>query len=643
MKGKHIKIMVTLILSGMMVFNSTVYATVSDEKTEQTIAEESTQYEPANLENEPKEQTQEEGEQTATEDLEEKVEAELENETENIEGTEENLVDNQVEFETQEQQDNPNSITEEEGSEEKENSWRYENGERIFFDEAISTYSPIPAWSKHNGFFYNNRGEIIEGAIKKGIDVSAWQGEIDWNRVKNTDIEYAIIRCGYGMNISSQDDKYWKRNADECTRLGIPFGTYIYSYADSTERAKSEAEHVLRLVEGYKLDYPIYYDLEENSVRNSLSSYEIGQIAKVFCDTIEAAGYKVGIYSNTDWFTNYLTDSIFDSMNKWVAQYNSVCKYAGEYEMWQCTDAGQVDGISGTVDLNMDFGASNIPTTPAAATNLKASPCGTNQILISWDGVVGADGYLIYTTKNGKYSYLGQTEINEYRDRSALENQNNFYWVFSYVKDSSGSMYVSEPAGYVYAKGTNPVVPNIKAEAYGKNKVKLSWTAISGVDGYLIYGIKNGKYGYIGMTGSNSNSYIDTKALDKDYNYYWVFSYITDASGKILPGVADKYVYAKGICVAVTGLKAISVQGGVKLTWNKVLDADGYLIYGIVDGKKYSYVGMAKKGPGFIDSKASKTIYNYYWVFPYHTDENGNMIVGETGGETSQYTYGKAL
>ena len=124
-----------------------------------------------------------------------------------------------------------------------------------------------------------------------------------------------------------------------------------------TAKAKSEAEHVLRLVNGYNLSYPIYYDLEESSVRSKLSSSQIADIAETFCRIIEDAGYEVAIYANTDWFTNYLTDSRFDQWDKWVAQYNDICTYTGEYSMWQCSSKGIVDGLAGYTDLNIDLGA----------------------------------------------------------------------------------------------------------------------------------------------------------------------------------------------------------------------------------------------------------------------------------------------
>lgn len=180
---------------------------------------------------------------------------------------------------------------------------------------------------------------------KRIIDVSAWQGVINWQKVK-PHIDGAIIRCGYGIDKESQDDKYFKRNADECTRLGIPFGVYLYSYAKTTERVQSEAAHVLRLIKGYTLAYPVYLDLEE-------AGTESGAInrARVFAKIIEAAGYRCGIYANLYWWNNHLTG--LDEYTKWVAQYNATNHYKGTgMDMWQYSSTGRVDGITGDVDMN---------------------------------------------------------------------------------------------------------------------------------------------------------------------------------------------------------------------------------------------------------------------------------------------------
>lgn len=179
----------------------------------------------------------------------------------------------------------------------------------------------------------------------KVIDVSYHNGTIDWAKVKSSGVDGAIIRCGFGDNITSQDDKQWKRNADECTRLGIPFGTYIYSYAKTDAQARSEAEHVLRLVKGYKLSYPIYLDLEEAGTQSGAV-----ERARIFGDIIESAGYYCGIYCNKSWWDNYLYP-LGDRYTKWIARYNSTLGMSG-VDMWQYTSGGSVSGVSGRVDMN---------------------------------------------------------------------------------------------------------------------------------------------------------------------------------------------------------------------------------------------------------------------------------------------------
>jgi GH25 family lysozyme M1 (1,4-beta-N-acetylmuramidase) len=192
-------------------------------------------------------------------------------------------------------------------------------------------------------------------AICKGIDVSYHNGTIDWKKVKQSEVEYAIIRCGYGTNDKNQDDKKWEENVKGCIDNNIPYGVYLYSYADTVEKASSEADHAIRLLQGKKFKYPVYYDLEEEAIRKKLSKTEIANIAKTFCNKLSAKGYIVGIYANKDWFTNYLTDSCFNNWTKWVAQYNTVCNYQGKYDMWQCSSTGRVPGISGNVDLNYSY------------------------------------------------------------------------------------------------------------------------------------------------------------------------------------------------------------------------------------------------------------------------------------------------
>jgi lysozyme len=178
------------------------------------------------------------------------------------------------------------------------------------------------------------------------IDVSEHQGVIDWEKAMYH-IDGAILRCGYGGDYEDQDDEQFRRNADECTRLGIPFGVYIYSYAKSIQAAQYEADHVLRLIKPYKLSYPVYLDLEE-------SGTEKGAVerAEVFGDIIENAGYWCGIYANLYWWEMILKNNL-ERFTKWVAQYYSKCEYTGSnLDIWQYTSKGNVPGINGSVDMN---------------------------------------------------------------------------------------------------------------------------------------------------------------------------------------------------------------------------------------------------------------------------------------------------
>lgn len=207
------------------------------------------------------------------------------------------------------------------------------------------------------------------------------------------------------------------------------------------------------------------------------------------------------------------------------------------------------------------------------------------------------------------------------------------------VTSPDGTEYVNPDTKEVtVARERLAAVENLKASST-VGKVKLTWDKVEDAEGYLIYGIRgDGKYGYIGMTTTQS-AYIDKKALTSDYNYYWVFAYCKDDAGKMYPGLTAHYVYGKAQkCAAVTNLKASSVKGGVKLTWTMSAGAEGYLVYGIRAGEKYGYIGMTTKGTTFTDKKASSTDWNYYWVFPYHKDSEGKMVVGGT----PQYVYGKA-
>ena len=194
-------------------------------------------------------------------------------------------------------------------------------------------------------------GKVVKNATMKGIDVSHHNGDINWKKVAKSDIDYAIIRCGYGENLKKQDDRLWKKNIAGCEKYKIPYGVYIYSYAKTKEGARSEAEHVLRLVKGLHMSFPIYYDMEDRS-QERLSNTRKKAIAEEFLGIISKSGYECGIYANLNWWTNYLPSLKKTVHYKWVAQYAKKCTYKGIYQMWQCTARAKVSGIYGDTDLN---------------------------------------------------------------------------------------------------------------------------------------------------------------------------------------------------------------------------------------------------------------------------------------------------
>ncbi|MCM1272425.1 MAG: InlB B-repeat-containing protein [Clostridium sp.] len=181
----------------------------------------------------------------------------------------------------------------------------------------------------------------------KVIDVSSWQKNINWNQVKNQ-VDAVILRCGYGMDYTYQDDYEFERNAAECERLGIPYGVYLYSYATNDSKAKSEAAHILRLLKGKKVTLPVYLDCEEGNTAGYAA-----RACEVIGNIIQNAGYMFGVYANTTWWNNYLPT--VTGYTRWVAQYFSICQYGGTYDAWQYSSSGSVTGISGNVDMNIMY------------------------------------------------------------------------------------------------------------------------------------------------------------------------------------------------------------------------------------------------------------------------------------------------
>ena len=191
----------------------------------------------------------------------------------------------------------------------------------------------------------------------KGLDVSRFQGEVDWEQVKAAGYQFAMLRAGYG---DDSVDGQFRRNASECNRLGIPIGAYWFCYAASPENAAQEADSCIRTVSGYRLDYPVCYDIEQASADYvekqgvSFTPALAQSLVKSFCDRIEAQGYFAMFYSNRSFYDTYLGAALAGRYAFWYARYTDTFD-GTDCGIWQYTSTGSVPGISGNVDLDLAY------------------------------------------------------------------------------------------------------------------------------------------------------------------------------------------------------------------------------------------------------------------------------------------------
>ena len=191
----------------------------------------------------------------------------------------------------------------------------------------------------------------------KGLDVSEFQGIIDWAQVKSAGYQFAMLRAGYGYRTP---DQQFQRNAAECNRVGIPAGAYWFCYALSPEDARKEADGCLEVIAPYRMEYPICYDIEHASLtyaeQNGVTFTPslATQIVKAFCDRIEERGYFAMYYSNQNFLETYLSRDLNRRYALWFARYGS--RYDGiDYGIWQYTSTGSIPGITGNVDLDTGY------------------------------------------------------------------------------------------------------------------------------------------------------------------------------------------------------------------------------------------------------------------------------------------------
>lgn len=187
----------------------------------------------------------------------------------------------------------------------------------------------------------------------KGIDVSEFQGNIDWNKVKADGIEFAILKLAniYDYDTNYKDSKF-ETNYKEAKKRGIKLGAYIYNYCNTVDTLRKGLEWAIKKLDGKKLDLPLYLDMEDKDIQGETVATLTNQCNE-FAKYVKSKGYQAGVYANVNWLKNELNPNDFDKkISVWVAQYYKECQYTGKYDIWQYASDGSVSGISGNCDMN---------------------------------------------------------------------------------------------------------------------------------------------------------------------------------------------------------------------------------------------------------------------------------------------------
>ncbi|MCM1568173.1 MAG: Ig-like domain-containing protein [Roseburia sp.] len=221
-------------------------------------------------------------------------------------------------------------------------------GERVTGEQVIQGL-------KYN---FGSDGALVSDSGTMGIDVSKWNGSIDWNAVKNSGISYVIIRCGYRGSSQGAliEDSLFATNIKGANEAGLKVGVYFFTQAIDEVEAVYEASFVLEKIKNYKITYPVFLDVEPSGGRGDrLDKAARTAVCKAFCETIRGAGYTAGIYANKTWLTEKIDGGQLSAYKIWLAQYAAAPSYSGKYDIWQYKSTGRVSGISGDVDLNTSY------------------------------------------------------------------------------------------------------------------------------------------------------------------------------------------------------------------------------------------------------------------------------------------------
>ncbi|WP_294479453.1 GH25 family lysozyme [uncultured Ruminococcus sp.] len=404
------------------------------------------------------------------------------------------------------------------------------------------------------------------------IDVSQWQGKIDWKKVKADGINDVIIRLGYrgyGSAGTLMMDNSFYENINGAKAAGLKVGIYFYTQAISYAEARAEADFCANALKGYTLDLPVYYDIESVDYdygrldHAGLTKAQKTKLCKEFCNRIESYGYESGVYANLYWLNNMINGpELGNDYKTWVAAYMSQLNYAGIYDMWQYSSNADINGIKGSVDINVMYDVNYAPTTKV---NLNIE----NGVL-TWNEAAGADGYTVYGSDNGTDTY----EVANVTGTSfEIDGQTAGKYCVAAYNYFSGKNHYGKTSNMVDSFRQAP--EGVDAKRNGINKVMVSWDAVPEAAGYEVYTVTDGKLMRISKTADTGFEIIGKnlqkkKVAVRAYNKNGLcgeFSEQVDLPGNAPAGVPTAELRAN------------------RLVWTAVPEADGYIITRNLNGK----------------------------------------------------------
>lgn len=476
-----------------------------------------------------------------------------------------------------------------------------------------------------------------------GIDVSYYQGNIDWKKVKNSGVEFVIIRVGYrgyGSAGTLVEDPKFKTYLDGATKAGLKVGVYFYTQAITTAEAKAEAKFVLDKIKGYSLQMPVYYDIESVDYDTGrldsagLSKAQKTALCTAFCDTIIKSGYSAGVYANYTWLNYYIDGAgLGKKYPIWLAHYTSNTNYDQRMDMWQYSGSGTVSGISAYTDVNVWYSGK----LPLYVSDLISVANTSTSNTFAWNGAPDATGYEVYqgtSPSDPNKKKIGDTK-NTYFTNSNKSTGTMYKYMVRAYSDASGKRVYGDYSE-VFTTCTLPAnISKISASARGTS-VTISWDKVSKATDYIVEHYVNGAWKQVGTT--SSLSYKVNGITQNGVNKFRVKAR-RNYSGVYYNG-GYTYVNAEvtDIPSAVTGLRSTSnTSTSNTITWNASTKAEGYEIYQwIGTNDSYKLIGTTTSTKFTNSKKSSGTMYRYK-VRAFNTVD-GQRIEGAYSSEFTTCT-----